>query len=856
MGFYSTSEGCAFRVRGALPGPAYHSKPDSHDDGPEHGPFLGGLGTGTFSRDMYGRFSRWHLQPGVHLCETVPQARLISRYALSETASASSFSQSGVRYIGIGETPAWKGYRPSFGGFAGESRDYAVLFPFVQERYGEEGYPLEIELELWSPLLFEDYRAASLPVVFIEVSMRNSASIPLRGDVALFWPNLLGWRAPARTATDQGGRAWPGQHHAGNINRFFDRELQGSEFETGGSAEDLHGLGVIQGRRPEKLVRTDMEGEWAVSVAGPGRASLSSIATLKADQNAIVEPAAEQVFTQGWSEEYFAAHGVLPRQELNWRAHWHEPLSSALHAGLDLAAGEEQHVVFTLAYDMPLLVFGEGRVWEKRYTDYFGAEGRGAERINRYALARRRQWKEEIRRRTEGIVDSAFEGDAGNGGAEPGGSDAEVHIAPHLRAAALNELFFLTAGGTAWTSGQDREDLGATGSPESRKSGEVLLGEGEHFAILEGYDTGYYYYNTIDLWIYAFPAFLATWPRLAELVFEDYMKTVEIADTQRRVIYREMREKEMLGARDIPHDLGNPMEDPWIRLNGYTMRDDPNLWKDRSPSFIISFYLFKWLRGEMLGDSQWRRLLHLAEAMTGRGEQRGGLPLHGAFGDSTWDALQLRGLSIYSSGLSVAAYAALAATARHRAEDERAGRYEELLRLGVETCERELWNGSFYATDTEGSYRDCVMSDALIGPYYASLAGLGPLLPLEHIRSHLRKVYEYNFRAYRRGTVGPLLVNNGGTGRFRPDGGEELQINEVIVGSAWLYTAMLFHFGLKEEGEEVGNALRHTLYEGSGLQFRTPAAFDGEGRFRAPLNMRPLSVCWLLERAAGGLPGS
>ena len=79
-----------------------------------------------------------------------------------------------------------------------------------------------------------------------------------------------------------------------------------------------------------------------------------------------------------------------------------------------------------------------------------------------------------------------------------------------------------------------------------------------------------------------------------------------------------------------------------------------------------------------------------------------------------------------------------------------------------------------------------------------------------------------------------------------PDGGEELQINEVLVGASWAFCAMLYEYGLKDEAGQVANALATTLHVTSGLHFRTPAAWDETGQFRAPLNMRPMAV-WLLN---------
>ncbi|MFO8042043.1 MAG: GH116 family glycosyl hydrolase, partial [Alkalispirochaeta sp.] len=148
--------------------------------------------------------------------------------------------------------------------------------------------------------------------------------------------------------------------------------------------------------------------------------------------------------------------------------------------------------------------------------------------------------------------------------------------------------------------------------------------------------------------------------------------------------------------------------------------------------------------------------------------------------------------------------------------------------------------------------------DALIGFYLADLAGFPHLsdeIGRERIASHLRAVVRYNHQQYHQGTVGPLLVAAPDRTQYQGDGGDELQVNEVLVGSAWIAVAMLEHYGMHGEAQQMSDALTATLHGNGGraLQFRTPAALDGTGRFRAPLNMRPLSI-WFLgwQRPPGG----
>jgi uncharacterized protein (DUF608 family) len=361
--------------------------------------------------------------------------------------------------------------------------------------------------------------------------------------------------------------------------------------------------------------------------------------------------------------------------------------------------------------------------------------------------------------------------------------------------------------------------------------------------LLEGLDTGYYYYNTLDLWVYAFPALSRNWPALADLVFADFMASAARADQRKHMVYREGCLKDNLRAGKLPHDMGSPAEDPWMQLNGYVHRDDPNLWKDHNPAFIIARYLHGQLCGARITEDEYCVLRTIADFTEAQDTDGLGVPRHVDFGDSTWDNLDMKGLSAYTAGLCIGAWAVMARLSslfEPASEDH----YRGLLKR-AQAAMATLWNGSYYRTNEHGKYRNATMTDSLIGVYLARKAGLGDLLALEKVRSHLAAIHRDNFLAFANGRLGPLLVAEEGRQRYDQDGGEELQVNEVLVGSAWMFAAMLAGYGMVEEAGQLADTLGNTIYGGTGLQFRTPAAWDETGRFRAALNMRPLAI-WML----------
>lgn len=767
---------------------SFRPKLGAHDDGPFNGPFLGGLGTANFSRDLHGRFSRWHLQQGVHVHQRIGSAFL-----------AVSWSRDGRRHarrIEIGRQP---------NAFAAGEREYATLFPVSYEFYRGD-FPFELLLEYYSPTIPGDDVATSLPVTLFNLRLRATGSEPLDLSAAMFWPNLLGWRQFLQTSELRAGPFWPAFTNAGN---FCEHASLGRP-----------GTCAVAQRRREPVQRArDMTGETVLAVAADGE--LTAEISFLAAQVATGTPDGLQRYTAAYVERVFGQTGSLPGEGHSWTAHWNEPLASAVSARLTLPAGGETGASFVVAHDWPFTEFGAGRCWEKEYTRHCGAEGRSGAALAADALERNDGWLAAIDAWQERAL----------------GHFAKRGVAGAVAGCALNELSFVVGGGSAWVARQHRT---------SREASPTLPSE-SHFGLLEGFDNGYFYYNTSDLWVYAFPSLSLNWPALADGVFRDYLETIPLVVDRRRPFYRSAEIAPLLVAGKLPHDLGAAADDPWVNLNGYSFRDDPNLWKDHNPAFIVSYLLHAHLRGRNPGAEDYERLRQAAEFIIAQDDKGQGIPEHRDFGDSTWDNLDMKGLSAYAGAFCLAAWAGMARLAARLGEAADAERFENLRQTAAATMET-LWNGEYYLTNSHGKYGRAVMADALFGLFYADLMGLPDLLPAQRIRSHLEAVFRYGFRNYAEGKAGPLLVSEPDKQRYEKDGGHELQVNEVLVGTAWMYVAMLRHYGLRAEADEVAAVMRDMLYGGNGLQFRSPAAWNAGGEYRAPLNMRPLAV-WLLALA-------
>ena len=223
---------------------------------------------------------------------------------------------------------------------------------------------------------------------------------------------------------------------------------------------------------------------------------------------------------------------------------------AAVAATVVLGPGERRSVRFAIAWDLPVVEFGAGRRWWKRYTKAWGRTGdaRGRPRAPR---PRR--------------------------GARPGARAIEAWQAPYLDDPARPT-------GTRWrcstscTSSSTAARSGSTARWAARSPDPDDIGR---FALLECVD--YPFYDTVDVDFYASFALLEVFPELELRGIRDLLEAIPVDLPEIVTI-------EASGARaprkvggTVPHDVGGPQDDPFIRPNWYTFQD-VNDWKDLGPS--------------------------------------------------------------------------------------------------------------------------------------------------------------------------------------------------------------------------------------------------------------------------------
>jgi non-lysosomal glucosylceramidase len=740
------------------------------DDGPWAGVPLGGLGAGSIGRTHRGDFARWHLDVGRHRFETIPVDQFSVFVSGGEAGSAHVLST-----IRPDMLRSWNWDLPEGAG------TYHGLFPNAWLEYDWAALPVRLLQRQFSPVIPGNYRESSYPVGIFDWQIDNPGSEPVTVGLMLTWLNDIG--------RDRGQ-----DRRGGHLNASLRRD----------------GLAGVVMLGPADVADAPWNGSVAIMAAEEPGVRLTTFDRFQADDGADV-----------WAD--FAADGRLDDVVDDRPSAPGEALGAALAATVELGPGETRTVSFVLAWDLPIVEFGSGTRWYKRYTRFFDRSGANAWAIGAEALARRGEWSAAIDAWQAPIL------------ADPGRPD-------WYKTALFNELYYLVDGGTVWTDGEPFHisEPAALLAPAGRWGDGRTPESLGHFAVLECYD--YAFYNTLDVNFYASWALLLLWPELDVRVMRDFAATVDLDDPEIVTVGWQGTPAQRKRRGAMPHDLGSPSEDPFLRPNAYSWRDI-NIWKDLNSKFVLQVWRDILLApAPDLAGETWPAVVQAMEYLGGFDRDGDGLPEHDGQPDQTYDAWSMTGPSAYSGALWLAALRAAMRLGEIVGDMTRVERFGRLLDRGSAAFEARLWNGRCYRFDASGeASSDSVMADQLAGQWYADATGLGDLVSPERIRTALRTIYESNVLAFGGGDMGAV---NG----IRPDGSVDEsteQSPESWTGTTYGLAAFMIGRGLTEEGWRTAHGAFSVTY-GRGLWFRTPEAYLEDGRYRATMYLRPLAI-WAIE---------
>ena len=757
------------------------------DDGPWHGMPLGGFGAGCIGRSPRGDFNLWHLNGGEHVFRSLPACQF-SVFEQPEDSPAQAYALC-TEPPEDGSLSRWQWYPKEGSGDKGlGTGTYHALYPrswFVYENV----FQAELSCEQFSPIWAGNYQETSYPTAVFRWTAYNPTDKPITISIMLTWQNVVGWftnaiKSPEVRVRDDGSPVYEYQPRwgdsTGNLNQWI---------------SDFHRVGCLLDR--VRLHDEIGEGEGQLAIATVTNPSLEVFHHSRWD------PASDG----GDIWDIFACNGTLSDRQDETPAAPGEQIASAIAVRFTLKPGRTRYIPFIVCWDFPVMEFGTGdsiTKYYRRYTDFFGRNGRNAWSIIRTALKQDDTWRDSIREWQQPILE-------------------QQDLPSWFKMALFNELYLLCDGGTLWTAASELDPIG-------------------QFGVLECLD--YRWYESLDVRLYGSFALAMLWPKLDKAVLEAFARAIPTGDDTPRIIGYNQAQAIRKAANATPHDLGAPNEHPWEKTN-YTSYQDCNLWKDLPCDFVLQVYRDFVMTGstdiqflEECWDSIVKTLAYVKEFDL----DGDGIPENSGAPDQTFDDWRLQGVSAYCGGLWLAALESAIAIGQILAENYPDGEYNTTnyqiwLDQSQSLYQQKLWNGKYYRLDSE-SGSDIVMADQLCGQFYARWLGLPDIVPVECIQSTLKTVYESCFLKFNNGLLGAANgVKPDGT-PFNPNATHPL---EVWTGINFGLAAFMVQMGMKDEAFQMAEAVVGQVYD-NGLQFRTPEAITAAGTFRASHYLRAMAI--------------
>eukprot|EP00123_Amoebidium_parasiticum_P015949 comp23214_c0_seq2/m.37800 comp23214_c0_seq2/g.37800 ORF comp23214_c0_seq2/g.37800 comp23214_c0_seq2/m.37800 type:complete len:542 (-) comp23214_c0_seq2:120-1745(-) len=470
---------------------------------------------------------------------------------------------------------------------------------------------------------------------------------------------------------------------------------------------------------------------------------------------------------------------------------------------------------FGLSWDFPLADFDQTKTLRyKRYTRFYDKRGDSSLPICVTALYRSRDWDWMIYQWQSEVL-----------------HDAELPA--WYKSALFNETYYISDGGTVWLDNEGHDRCG-------------------RFGYLEGHE--YRMYLTYDVHFYASWAITLLWPRLAANVTCDFADAClsEAPDSvPPHLLMYDGHTCKRWKKDAVPHDLGEPCEDPFVMLNIYNIHDTAD-WKDLNPKFVLQVYRDYKVMGDKVDllEYCWQAMSGAMQYMLKYDKDGDGMIENEGFPDQTYDIWTVTGVSAYCGGLWLAALRVMIATsqlleARGVVPKDNYQFWQSMYDKAVKVYHDRLWKDGYYHYDGSGSsYSNSIQSDQLAGHFYLVACGLPSYVPDGNALSALSIIHDKCVTSCYKGERGAL---NGA----RPDGTPDttcMQSMEIWTGTSYQVAATMIAEGLVEEGFNTARGVYKFVWEVEGMAYQTPEGYYPEGNYRSLGYMRPLSI-WSIQHA-------
>ncbi len=189
---------------------------------------------------------------------------------------------------------------------------------------------------------------------------------------------------------------------------------------------------------------------------------------------------------------------------------------------------------------------------------------------------------------------------------------------------------------------------------------------------------------------------------------------------------------------------------------------------------------------------------------------------------NTYD-IEFYGPNSLTNSLFYAALKAGAQMASYIGDSEHQNKYNQAFLKGSARMDKLLWGGEYYIQYLEYpdrykyQYGNGCLSDQLFGQLLAHIAGLGYVLPQDHVKQAIYSVYKYNFRVgfENHNNINRAYAINDEKGLLLcswPKGGRPrlpfVYADEVWTGIEYQVAAHLIYEGFVDEGLTIVKAVR------------------------------------------------
>jgi non-lysosomal glucosylceramidase len=660
--------------------------------------------------------------------------------------------------------------------------DYYALYPKSWYDYRWDKFPAHVVLEQFSPILPNNYRETSYPVAVYRWHADNPTNQTVTVSVLLSWSNMLGWNRDF--SPNYFGAMSEGDHNKYVSEPLGDGTMKGILFDR---------------NRFGASVRDEWDGQMVIAaLESPGtEITYHTTFPLGGDGSEVWAP--------------FSKDGRLSNDAQPWISSG-EPLAGAIAVRFTLKPGEKRTIPMVIAWDLPIVEFGSGRKWFRHYTDFYGTSGTNGWKIASDGLKNAEKWSDAI---------DAWQAPYVNDDSKPA----------WYRSALFNETYIVADGGSFWG-----RPVGS--DPKTPHT----------FDFMECFD--YPFYATLDVRFYGSMPLVKWWPDLDKQVLRQFADTVPKQDsgTYAWQWKSEQEKKPMFRMRKtrgaVPHDLGVPAEDPFMQVNQFSWQDT-NGWKDLNTKYVLMVYrdyVFTGRKDTQFLRYNWLAVQEALEYLRKYDHDGDGLPENDGYPDQTYDEWVVRGASAYCGSLWLAALRAAEEMARVLKDESAANKYHDLFTKSQDSFVKKLWNGEYFSYDTGSEYKTNVQAEQLAGQWYATMTGLGDLVPPDMQKKALKKVFDFNVMKFGNGEMGAVSG-------ISADGHiitTNQQVQEVWTGATFSVAALMLAEGMKDEAYHTAWGVYHVTYETKGYWFRTPEAWDVTGNFRASMYMRPAGI-WAME---------